>query len=74
MIIDRVHKLDVMAVRVEIAEGAVGMTNELSALGKKVAHMLKNVLNVNVQVDLVQPRTIPRSIGKARRIVDNRKM
>ncbi|MFH0847924.1 MAG: phenylacetate--CoA ligase, partial [archaeon] len=74
LIIDRVHELDVMTVRVETTERTKDKTSDLSALEKKVTQMLRNVLNVDVKVDLVQPRTLNRSIGKAKRVVDNRKI
>jgi len=44
------------------------------SLKKKVAKELKSVLNISAGVELVEPGTIPRSMGKAQRVIDNRKV
>jgi phenylacetate-CoA ligase len=75
LIIDRVHELDTMTVRVEATKGKISHdTNELVALKKKVSHMLRMTLSIDVAVEFVEPGTIPRSMGKAKRVVDNRKL
>jgi len=43
-------------------------------LENKVSKELKGVLNIAAKVDLVEPGTIPRSMGKAKRVTDNRKV
>jgi phenylacetate-CoA ligase len=35
---------------------------------------MKSKLQIAVKVKLVEPKTIERSIGKAKRVIDNRKM
>ncbi len=75
LIVDRVHELDTMKVRVEAAEGQTSNeTNELVALKKKIAHVLRTTLSIDVDVEFAEPGTIPRSMGKAKRVVDNRKL
>ena len=39
---------------------------------KKIVHGLKNMLGILVEVKVVDPMTIPRSEGKAKRVVDKR--
>jgi phenylacetate-CoA ligase len=39
---------------------------------QKVEHRLRNALNVNVNVELVEPGSLPRFEGKAKRVVDTR--
>ncbi|MCJ7444130.1 MAG: hypothetical protein MUO26_06305 [Methanotrichaceae archaeon] len=46
----------------------------LIKLKKKVSRELKSVLNIAAEVDFVEPGTIPRSMGKAKRVTDNRKV
>ena len=43
-------------------------------LQKKIAKALDQTLNLKVGVRLVEPHTIQRSEGKAKRVVDQRKM
>ena len=75
IIVDRKGHLDLMTVRVELTEsGFSDKIDDLIKLKKKVSGELKNVLNIATEVDLVEPGTIPRSIGKAKRVTDKRKL
>lgn len=44
------------------------------ALKKKLVTRLQSVLGLGVDVRLVEPRSIERSVGKAKRVIDNRKL
>ncbi len=75
IVVDRKGPLDMMTVRVELTEtGFSDKIGDLMKLKKKVAKDLKGVLNIAAEVDLVEPGTIPRSMGKAKRVTDNRKV
>jgi phenylacetate-CoA ligase len=39
-----------------------------------VEHRLRNTLNVAVNVELVDPGSLPRFEGKAKRVIDRRKI
>ena len=43
-------------------------------LRKKLVARLQSVLGLGVDVRLVEPRSIERSVGKAKRVIDNRKL
>ncbi len=75
IIVDRKGPLDVMTVRVELTEsGFSDKIADLMSLKKKISKELKGVLNIAADVDLVEAGTIPRSMGKAKRVTDNRKV
>ncbi|MDD1753640.1 MAG: phenylacetate--CoA ligase [Methanotrichaceae archaeon] len=75
IIVDRKGHLDIMTVRMELTEsGFSDKIGDLIKLKKKVSKELKNVLNVTAEVDLAEPGTIPRSMGKAKRVTDKRKL
>jgi len=75
IIVDRKGPLDMMTVRVELTEsGFSDKIGDLMKLENKVSKELKGVLNIAAKVDLVEPGTIPRSMGKAKRVTDNRKV
>ncbi|MBN2110210.1 MAG: phenylacetate--CoA ligase [Methanosarcinaceae archaeon] len=75
IVVDRVDELDVMTVQIEMTDQAFSdKVNDIIALEKRVGSALKNVLNISVRVELVESGTIPRSMGKARRVTDNRKL
>ena len=48
--------------------------NKMLALKKKLGARLQSVLGLGVNVKLVEPRSIERSVGKAKRVIDNRKL
>ena len=69
-VLSRTGTLDEMTVRVESRDG-VGLDVARSA-GQELRHMVKNTIGVSVAVDVVPPEGIERSVGKMRRIVDER--
>ena len=73
MIVDRVNNMDVLTVMVEVNEKFFSdEIRALEGLKNKVAGVLKQALGVSVVVKLVEPKTIARSEGKAKRVIDNR--
>jgi len=73
IVVDKKGALDQLEVWVELSEQF--FSDEIKRLEqweKKVAQELYTVLNINAKVRLVEPRTIPRSEGKAKRIWDKR--
>jgi len=75
IIVDRKGPLDVMTVKVEMTEATFSdKIADLMSLSKTVARLLKGVLNITAEVELVEPGTIPRSMGKAQHVIDRRKV
>lgn len=75
MIVDRENNLDVLTVMVEVDEHFFSdQIRELDALRKRIADALKQALGLSVVVKLVEPKTIQRSEGKAKRVIDNRNL
>ena len=73
IVVDRKGALDDMLVRVEVArESFSDKITDLMAIRKNVEHKLRNTLNVAVNVELVEPGSLPRFEGKAKRVVDLR--
>ncbi len=46
----------------------------LEGLEKLIREEIANLLGISAAVKLVEPKTIPRSDGKAQRVIDRRKM
>ncbi|AFV24938.1 phenylacetate-CoA ligase [Methanolobus psychrophilus R15] len=75
IVVDRVNELDVMKVQIEMTDEAFSdKVNDIMALESKVSSSLKHVLNIAVKVELVEKGSLPRSMGKAKRVIDNRKL
>lgn len=75
LIVDRENNLDVLTVMVEVDEKYFSdEIRKLDELKTKVGAVLKQALGVSVRVKLVEPKTIQRSEGKAKRVIDNREL
>lgn len=73
LIVDRVNNLDTLEVQVEVEERFFSdEIKELEKLSKKIAFVLQSALGLSVKVTLVEPKTIQRSEGKAKRVIDKR--
>lgn len=71
--IDRVKHLDEMTIDVELnREHFSGELRDLSNIQKKVAGALRETLGLRTTVNLVEPGSLPRFEGKAKRVIDRR--
>ncbi len=74
IIVDRVGSLDNLTVKVEVDEKFFSdEIRELEKLEKKIAYAIQQMIGLATKVKLVEPRSIERSEGKAKRVIDNRK-
>lgn len=75
LIVDRVNSTDKLEVQVELTEEMFSdKVGEIENLRNAISDKIKSVVGVSAKVQLVPPKTIPRSEGKAKRIIDNRKL
>ena len=75
IIVDRVNHNDTVEVRVEMTPAHFSDSlGEITAMEKSLVSALRNMLGIGVNVKLVAPRTLERSEGKAKRVIDNRKL
>ncbi|MBI4643595.1 MAG: phenylacetate--CoA ligase [Deltaproteobacteria bacterium] len=75
LIVDREGSLDTLEVAVEVDETVFSdEVKQMQALAQNIQRKIKDYFTVSVKVKLVEPRTIPRSEGKAQRVIDKRKM
>jgi phenylacetate-CoA ligase len=75
LIVDREDNLDKLTVLVEVTEAMFSdEVRRLETLEHKIEAALGSVLGVTAQVRLVGPKSIERSEGKAKRVIDNRKL
>ncbi len=75
IILEREHELDKMTVVVELSDKAkIETTADILNLERRISEMLKSVLNVWAEVKVVNPGTLQRFEGKAKRVIDKRKI
>jgi phenylacetate-CoA ligase len=68
------NHLDEVELQVEVKKDVFSdETRILENLRNKIEQTMKSKLQISLKVKLVEPKTIERSIGKAKRVVDNRK-
>jgi len=74
LIVDRINNLDTLEVWVEVKpEFFTDAIKSLEKIEKHITAELFSLLGLHVKVKLVEPRSIERSEGKAKRIIDRRK-
>lgn len=75
IIVDRKNNLDSMEVKVEMSGKIFSDTiKHLEATEKQIEGALQSTLNVFAKVRLMEPGSLPRSEGKAVRVIDNRQI
>jgi len=67
--------LDEVELQVEVKKELFSdETKGLEKLRSRIEQAMKSKLQISLKVKLVEPKTIERSIGKAKRVIDNRKI
>jgi phenylacetate-CoA ligase len=75
IVLTRIKGLDQMEVQVEVtAEFFTDKVRSLETLQGQLSHKLETTLGLRAEVRLVEPHTIERSQGKAKRVLDQRNL
>ena len=75
LVVDRENNLDILEIQVEIEEQFFSdEIKELEGLRQRIKANITSVLGISATIRLVEPGTIERSMGKAQRVVDKRKL
>lgn len=73
LVVYRVGNLDQLEVQVEVNEASFfDEVRELEARQERLQRRIEEILGISVRVRLVEPKSIPRSEGKAIRVIDKR--
>lgn len=75
IVVDRVNNTDTFDVNVEMSEQIFADDiKSIEAIEKTITEKLRSALGIGAKVHLVNPKSIQRSEGKAKRVVDKRKL
>ena len=75
IIVGRENNTDTLDINVEMSEQMFSDDiRSVETLEKKIVSQLRSMLGIGAKVHLVNPKTIARSEGKAKRVIDNRKL
>jgi len=74
LVVDRINNLDTIELQVEVDEAFFqDKISQLQTLRNKIQNTLESTLGLGIKVTLVEPKTIERSEGKSKRVIDKRK-
>ena len=74
LIVDRVNNVDTLEIQVEIsAEMFSDKVKNIQEQESLIKSSVESILGISAKIKIVEPRTIPRSEGKAVRVIDKRK-
>jgi phenylacetate-CoA ligase len=75
LVVTREGSLDMLEIRVEVSEKMFSdRIKRLEELEDTIRTRVESVLGINAKIRLVEPRSIPRSEGKAVRVIDKRQI
>ena len=73
LIVDRVNSTDRLEVQVEMTDTMFSDTvSDIERLRDEIKEQIKSVVGISAAVKLVPPKSLPRSEGKSKRVIDNR--
>ena len=73
IVLDRVNNTDTFDVNVEMSEAFFSDNiKAIEGLERTITEQLRSMLGISAKVHLVNPKSIVRNEGKAKRVIDNR--
>ncbi|HZK24547.1 MAG TPA: phenylacetate--CoA ligase [Oscillospiraceae bacterium] len=75
LVVTRQGSLDLLEIQVEVSESMFSdKIKRLEELEQKIHSKIDSVLGISAKIRLVEPKSIPRSEGKAKRVIDKRQI
>jgi phenylacetate-CoA ligase len=72
--VDRPGTMDQVTVRVEIRpQDFSDKMSQLQELHDRIDREIQSITGIRANVELVEPQTLERSLGKAKRVIDHRR-
>jgi phenylacetate-CoA ligase len=73
LVVDRKHDLDTLEIQIEVDDQLFSdEVRRLEQLEGEIQQKVESVLGLSAKIHLVGPKTLPRSEGKAQRVIDKR--
>ncbi len=75
IVVERANNLDTMTIEIEVSERAFSdHVKGIEDFERNIAKQMESVLGISAKIRLVEPKTIARSEGKAKRVIDKRNL
>ena len=73
LVVDRVNNLDTLEVQIELRDDMFGdNVRDVESYKSRLKHAIDSAIGVGVNIRLLEPKSLARSMGKATRVQDNR--
>lgn len=73
IVLGQKNYMDTFEINIEVSDGKLLESfSDLENLQQKVRHKLQTVLGLDAKINLVEPKSLERFVGKAKRVIDNR--
>lgn len=73
--VDRINNLDCMEIHIEMTSKIFSdSVKDIERIENKLRQEIQSAIGVSAKIKLVEPRSIPRSEGKAKRVIDRREI
>ena len=75
IVVDKTGVMDELEIKVEVSEAIFSdEIKKLEHLQRKIHEEMRSMLSLSAKITLVEPKTIERSLGKAKRVIDKREV
>ena len=75
IVVDRVNNTDTFQIKVEVRpEFYTDEMNKMLTIKQKITNRIQSVIGLQPDIKIVEPGSIERSMGKAKHVIDNRKL
>ncbi len=75
IIVDRVNNRDTLEIQVEMSDKLISdEVKRVEDIKAKIARNVESILGISAKITLVEAKSIQRSEGKAKHVIDKRKL
>jgi len=75
IVVDRKRHMDTLEIQVEVSEDVFSdEARKMEELENRLKDEMESTLGINPVIKLVEPKSIPRTVGKAKRVYDRREL
>jgi len=75
IVVDRKRHMDTLEIQVEVSDDVFSdEARKMEELEKRLKEELESILSISAVIKLVEPKSIPRTEGKAKRVYDHREL
>ena len=72
IVLETEDHVDQLRLKIEVTDEVINDGTAIDALKKTIIHELKSEILITPRLELVGPELLPRSVGKAVRVIDER--